>query len=448
MSNANEVTVVIVPFPAQSHLNQLLHFSLLLSTRSGLAVHFACSASHNRQAKLRLQGWPLSSLSSIHFHDLPLPPIPSPPPNPHSPTTFPTHLQPLFDATDLIRSPLSSLLLSLSTSSRRLVVVHDHLMSFAGLEAAAILNAESYKFYSPSAAFLCEAEQLRMQGTDLDELFSLEFRLFTERRRKHEFKSSGLIINTCREVERNFLEILATKEAYSGVPVFAVGPLNPAPRHNKTNITRNECLEWLDGHPPCSVVYVSFGTTSTISEEQVEQLAYGLLRSGHLFLWVLRDADRADIFTAESSSRLLPAGFEKAVEGVGKVVRGWVPQLDVLAHRATGGFVSHCGWNSCMEAMSCGVPVMAWPMHSDQPTNAMLLAEGLKVGLVVRGWDRRREVVAAERVEEVVRMVMEGEEGRWMREKARKISKAVRAAGEDGGSSKEALDVLVAHWRR
>ncbi|KAH0463392.1 hypothetical protein IEQ34_007974 [Dendrobium chrysotoxum] len=109
-------------------------------------------------------------------------------------------------------------------------------MSFAGLEAAAIPNVESYKFYSTSAAFLCEAEQLRMQGTDLDELFSPEFRLFTARRRKHEFKSSGLIINTCREVEKNFLEILATREAYSSELVSAVGPLNPVP----INITETE----------------------------------------------------------------------------------------------------------------------------------------------------------------------------------------------------------------
>ncbi|PKU73004.1 Cis-zeatin O-glucosyltransferase 1 [Dendrobium catenatum] len=94
------------------------------------------------------------------------------------------------------------------------------------------------------------------------------------------------------------------------------------------------------------------------------------------------------------------------------------------------------------------MPVMAWPMHSDQPTNVRLLAEGLKVGVVVRGWDHRREVVAAERVEEVVRMVMEGEEGRSMREKAREMGEAMRAAQKDGGSSKEAFDVLVAHWRR
>ncbi|PKU73003.1 cis-zeatin O-glucosyltransferase 1 [Dendrobium catenatum] len=440
MSNAGEVTVVIVPFPVQGHLNQLLHLSLLLSTRSGLAVHFASLASHNRQAKLRLQlqGWPLSSLSSVHFHDLPLPPIPSPPPNPHSPNSFPTHLQPLFDATDLLRSPLSSLLHSLSATTRRLVVVHDHLMSFAGLEAAAIPNAESYKFYGLSVAFLGEVEQLRMKGTDLDELFSPEFRLFTERRRKDEFQSSGLIINTCRLVERNYLKILARTEAYSCVPVFVIGPLNPLPRHDRPNTTRDECLEWLDRHPPCSVVYISFGST-IISDEQVEQLASGLLRSGHRFFWVL---------LYESSSRLLSAGFLKAVEGVGKVVRGWVPQLDILAHPATGGFMSHCGWNSCMEAVSCGVPVMAWPMHSDQPANARLLAEGLMVGLVVRGWDRRREVVAAERVEEVVRMVMEGEKGSWMRENARRISEALRATRNDGGSSKEALDLLVGHWRR
>ncbi|KAH0462985.1 hypothetical protein IEQ34_007567 [Dendrobium chrysotoxum] len=217
--------------------------------------------------------------------------------------------------------------------------------------------------------------------------------------------------------------MLALREDFLGKPIFAIRPFNPVPMHNNTYISREECLEWLDRHPPCFVV-------------------------GHLFLWVLRDADRADIFAFQSSSWQLSSWFEKAVEGVGKVVRGWVPQLEVLDHRAMGGFMSHCGWNSCMEAVSCGVPVMAWPMHSDQPANARLLAEGLKVGVVVREWDRRREVVAVERVEEVVRMVMEGEEGRRMREKAREMGKAVRAARKDGGSSKEALAVLVAHWRK
>ncbi|KAH0463236.1 hypothetical protein IEQ34_007818 [Dendrobium chrysotoxum] len=321
-------------------------------------------------------------------------------------------------------------------------------MSLDDFEATAIPNAVSYAFCGPSAAFLCELAQLMKQGTDLEELASPEFRRFIERRRYDVATSSGFIINTCRELESEFLDILALREDFLDKPIFAIGPLNPVPMHSNTDISHDECLEWLDGHPPCSVVYVSFGTMSTISDEQVEQLASGLHRSGHRFLWVLRDADLADIFSFESSSRRLPARFEKAVEGVGKVVRGWVPQLDVLAHRAIGGFMSHCGWNSCMEAVSYGVPVMAWPMHSDQPANARLLAEGLKVGVVVRGWDRRQEVVAAERVEEVVRMVMEGEEGRRMREKAREMGEAVRAARKDGGSSKEALDMLVAHWRR
>ncbi|XP_020677226.2 putative cis-zeatin O-glucosyltransferase, partial [Dendrobium catenatum] len=277
MLNADEVTVVIVPLPAHGHLNPLLHFSLLLSTRYGLTVHFASTASHNRQAKLRLQGWPLSSLSSIHFHDLPHPPIPSPPPNPQFPNSFPTHLQPLFDATDHLRSPLSSLLLSLSASSRRLIVIHDRHMSL-GFDAATIPNAESYAFCGTSAAFHFEAAQLMKQGTGLEELASPEFIKFIERRRRDGFTSSGFIINTCREVESEFLDILALREDFLGKPIFAIGPLNPVPIHNNADINRDECLEWLDGHPPCSVVYVSFGTTSTISDEQAEQLASGLRR--------------------------------------------------------------------------------------------------------------------------------------------------------------------------
>ncbi|XP_020594183.1 putative cis-zeatin O-glucosyltransferase, partial [Phalaenopsis equestris] len=145
--------------------------------------------------------------------------------DPNSLYSFPSHLQPLFDDSDLIRSPLSSLLLTLSASSRRLIVVHDHLMSFAGSEAASIPNAESYDFYSPSAAFLCEVELMMMQQTGLDELSSPDFMKFVERRCKDVVPSCGLIINTCREVEGEFLDFLSAREAYFGKPIFAVGPL-------------------------------------------------------------------------------------------------------------------------------------------------------------------------------------------------------------------------------
>ncbi|RZR83108.1 hypothetical protein BHM03_00009683 [Ensete ventricosum] len=168
---------------------------------------------------------------------------------------------------------------------------------------------------------------------------------------------------------------------------------------------------WLDKQAPESVVYVSFGTTTSMSDEQVKELANGLLRSGQRFVWVLRDADRADIFTEEDNGNpqrmKLPPELEQKAEGTGMVVRGWAPQLEILAHPSMGAFVSHCGWNSCMESLCMGVPMIAWPMHSDQPTNAALVTEHLKVGVTVREWTPHGdEVVGRADIEEAIKRVM------------------------------------------
>ncbi|XP_024922354.2 zeatin O-xylosyltransferase [Ziziphus jujuba] len=108
------------------------------------------------------------------------------------------------------------------------------------------------------------------------------------------------------------------------------------------------------------------------SNKKVKQLAVGLQLSGTKFIWVFRDADEGDAFE-EENRRLaqLPEGFEERVEEMGMVVREWAPQIEILEHKSTGGFMSHCGWNSCLESFSNGVPVAAW--HSDQPMNAILL---------------------------------------------------------------------------
>lgn len=107
---------------------------------------------------------------------------------------------------------------------------------------------------------------------------------------------------------------------------------------------------------------------------------------------MLRDADKGDIFE-------LPEEYEERIRGVGMVVSDWASQLEILAHPSTGGFVSHCGWNSCTEAITYGVPIMTWPMHSDQPRNAVLVTDTLRVGLVMKEWAQREEVVSSLTVE-------------------------------------------------
>nr|GMD06417.1 zeatin O-xylosyltransferase-like [Ipomoea batatas] len=141
---------------------------------------------------------------------------------------------------------------------------------------------------------------------------------------------------------------------------------------------------------------------TSMSDEEVRELAMGLELSKHRFLWVLRDADKGNIFSGKSRRIIeLPEGFEERVKGVGLVVRDWAPQPEILSHRATGGFMSHCGWNSCMESITLGVPMAAWPMHSDQPMNSFLVAKILKTGLIVREWAKRGEVVKSWAIENV-----------------------------------------------
>ncbi|KAK1284505.1 Cis-zeatin O-glucosyltransferase 1 [Acorus calamus] len=457
------VAVVVVPFPAQGHLNQLFHLSRLLSRRGRLSVHFVGTATHNRQVRLRVHGWD-PHRHPVRFHDLPTPPFTSPPPDPSTPNKFPAHLQPTFEASDALRAPFADLLRALSKTSPRVVVVHDALMSFAAREASLVPNAEAYAFHSVSA-FASLFFQYESRGADASALFPELPKLSTDGcftdtfmdliRRRHRMTDaasvSGRLLNTCRPMEGRFLDLLAWEPFARDKKLWAVGPLNPIKIGGPA---RHECLKWLDMQPPKSVMYVSFGTTSSLSEEQVREIAIGLERSEQRFLWVLREADRGDIFADQDKEGLrLPDEYERRVRGRGLVVLdGWAPQVEILRHESTGGFMSHCGWNSCVESLSMGVPIAAWPMHSDQPRNAMLVTEVLGVGVTVREWGRRGEVVGAKAVEEVVRRVMVYEEGREMRRKADEIGAAVRgvAADEEGGGcgGHAELDCFVAHITR
>ncbi|KAK1290204.1 Zeatin O-xylosyltransferase [Acorus calamus] len=454
------VAVVVLPLPAQGHLNQLLHLSRLLSHR-GLAVHFAGSAAHNRQARLRAHGWD-PSRQAIRFHDLPMPPFASPPPDPTSPNKFPVHLLPTFEASDALRAPFSDLLRAVALTSRRVVVVHDSLMSFAAREASLVPNAEAYAFHTVSA-FASLFFQYESRGADASALFPELPTLstdgcFTDRfkdfiRSRHGLTASdaGRLLNTCRPIEGRFIDLLAREPFARDKKLWAVGPLNQIEADVKGGPARHEILKWMDNKPPNSVMYVSFGTTSSLSDEQISEIAVGLERSQQRFVWVLREADRGDIFAERENgtrrARLPDEDYKRRVRARGLVIMdGWVPQVEILGHGSTGGFMSHCGWNSCMESLSMGVPMAAWPMHSDQPRNAMLVTEVLGVGVGVREWGRREEVVRAEAVEEAVRRLMGEEVGRGMRRRAEEIGAMVRGAASEGAHAE--LDSFVAHISR
>ncbi|KAL4385684.1 hypothetical protein GQ457_15G024270 [Hibiscus cannabinus] len=182
------------------------------------------------------------------------------------------------------------------------------------------------------------------------------------------------------------------------------------------------CVNWLNSKQTGSVVYVSFGSLVTLREDQMEELALGLKRSERNFLWVVR----------ETEQKKIPTNFMEETSEKGLVV-AWSPQLQVLAHEAVGCFMSHCGWNSTMEALSLGVPMVAVPQWTDQPTNAKFIADVWQVG--IRAEVDGKGIIRKEEIERCVREIMEGDRSEDIKRNATKWKKLAIEAADHGGSS-------------
>uniref|UniRef100_A0ACD5V2S3 Uncharacterized protein n=1 Tax=Avena sativa TaxID=4498 RepID=A0ACD5V2S3_AVESA len=466
VDSMESVAFVAVPFPAQGHLNQLMHLSLLVASR-GLSMHYAAPAAHVRQAQSRVHGWDPEALGAIQFHNLDVSTYESPSPDPTAASPFPSHLMPMWETfTAAARAPLAVLLESLSATHRRVVVVYDNMNAFAAVEAARLSNAEAFGMQciaiSYNLAWLDSGHKLLrdhdLQFLPIDacttkEFMEYVFRTAGEMQDGGSAPSSGLVMNTCRPLEGEFIDAIAEHPEFKHKKLFAVGPLNPLldASARTPGKARHECMEWLDKQPPASVLYVSFGTTTSLRVEQIAEMAMAIKGSKQRFIWVLRDADRADIFAesgGETPHKKLLSQFTTETQGTGLVITGWAPQLEILAHGATAAFMSHCGWNSTMESLSHGKPILAWPMHSDQPWDAEFLCKYLKVGLLVRPWEKHSEVVPAAAIQEVIEEAMISENGIALRNRAKVLGEAVRASVADGGSSSKGLDDFVAYITR
>lgn len=191
----------------------------------------------------------------------------------------------------------------------------------------------------------------------------------------------------------------------------------------------NRCLKWLETKPAKSVIYVSFGSMAEIPTKQVEEIAWGLKASCKHFLWVAKEPEKR-----------LPKDFLNSMGETGLVVP-WCDQLEVLANQAVGCFVTHCGWNSTLEGLSLGVPVVGVPQRADQPTNAKFLEEVWRVGL--RAKTNEEGVVTREALETNIREVMEGEQSGEIRRNAMKWRETAKKAVGVGGSSDKNINEFV-----
>ncbi|XP_010913987.1 hydroquinone glucosyltransferase [Elaeis guineensis] len=260
----------------------------------------------------------------------------------------------------------------------------------------------------------------------------------------------GILVNSFVEMEPVASKALMENEP-GRPPVYPVGPIIRS-GSNDSEEKCSECLEWLDRQPVGSVLFVSFGSGGTLSMEQLGEVAFGLEMSGTRFLWVVRcpsDKQAGGAFFGDSSAddplNYLPEGFLERTEGSGLVVRFWGPQVEVLNHGSTGGFLSHGGWNSTLESVVHGVPMIVWPLYAEQRMNAVMLSETVKVAM--RPEVGKDGVVRREEISRVVKELMDGEGGRASRDRMAELREAAAKALTEEGSSYKALAEVAGKWK-
>ncbi|KAJ3690590.1 hypothetical protein LUZ61_019754 [Rhynchospora tenuis] len=230
-----------------------------------------------------------------------------------------------------------------------------------------------------------------------------------------------------------------TIEKKIGRKAWHVGPLSLVnlPSPSQTNY-HERIMTWLDSKQLKSVLYICFGNLSHPTKIQLEEIAHGLENANHHFIWVMRateeDVQEKQILTEQEK---------------GLVIKGWAPQAEILTHSSIGGFMTHCGWNSVLESITGGVPMLTWPMFAEQFYNEKLVVDvlGIEVKVGVQEWGRReeeKEVISRYMVERGVRRVMdEREEKKRLGERVNSMKEKARRAVENGGSSCVEMERLM-----
>ncbi|XVE59047.1 hypothetical protein DITRI_Ditri05aG0013500 [Diplodiscus trichospermus] len=245
-------------------------------------------------------------------------------------------------------------------------------------------------------------------------------------------KADFVLCNTVQELELSTISALHAK-----LPFYAVGPIFPS-GFTKSNVatslwSESDCTEWLDKKPHGSVLYVSFGSYAHVKKTDLIEIANGLLLSKVKFLWVLRP----DIVSSDDADPL-PVGFKQEAGDCGMIIP-WCCQNAVLAHPAIGGFLTHCGWNSILESTWCKVPLLCYPLLTDQFTNRKLVVDDWKTGINLSN----KKIITKEEVSDNINHLMSGKSGDQYRVKVKEVKETLERALTTSGSSKKNMDQFI-----
>ncbi|GER27899.1 UDP-Glycosyltransferase superfamily protein [Striga asiatica] len=445
----NKAHCLIIPYPTQGHVNPMLQFANRL-THKGIRVTIALTKFLLTKSTNGPSFGPISAREISDGFDS----------GGRAEAKSSEEYQARFECVG--RETLTGLLLDLAGTGRPVdCVVYDSFIPWAvdvakglGLFGAAFftqsctVDAIYYLVYKGELKLPVDGEAVVAAAPGLPEMRSEDlpsfvydygsypgtFRLLLNQFRGLE-KAEWIFINTFDQLEKEVLEWMS--RFWRGK---AIGPTIPSTyldkqldndKHHNLNILGPPSItsiDWLNRQHPKSVVYVSFGSLAELTPQQTEELAWALAACGKHFLWVVRSSEQP----------MLPPNFtHDDVSGKGLVVP-WAPQVEVLAHPATGCFVTHCGWNSTLEGLCSGVPMVAMPQWTDQSTNAKLVTDVWALGMRARkdefGIVKKGEIVSC------VRRVMEGDEGRVIRSNAGRWREVAREAMGRGGSSDRNID--------
>ncbi|KAI9185073.1 hypothetical protein LWI28_003895 [Acer negundo] len=448
--------IALLPSSGMGHLTPFLRLAALLTANnlkitiitpyptlslaeSQVLFHFFSTFPQIRQEKLHLL--PLDKFSGNSKED-----------------PFYCHIEVIRQSSHLLSSLLSSL------SPPLAALITDMSLTASVVPITKALNIPNYIFFTSSAQMLTlfisfhTKANANLNEMDAFQIPTLEpipkswipppllrdidnlLKTYITENGKEMTKSDGILVNTLESIEQESLAALNGGKVILGLPsVTAIGLLPPC-------FNNCESLAWLDTQPIGSVLYVSFGSRTTMSREQLKELGDGLMRSGYRFLWVVKDkrVDREDDKDLED---VIGNELTESVKERGLVVKYWLNQENILSHPAVGGFLSHCGWNSLTEAMWLGVRVLAWPQHGDQKINASLV-ESIGLGIWESSWGWGGEdIVKGQQIAEKISELMGNE---LLRMKAVSVREKARAGMELGETSvkMKALAKLIETWKK
>ncbi|KAL3653575.1 hypothetical protein CASFOL_003256 [Castilleja foliolosa] len=446
----------IVLYASPEHLNSMLLLAKFIGKHHPTTpVTILCSADESAAV----------SVSTVTYHRLPT----GPPPQ--IPTINPVEL--LFEIPRLNNPNLHKALQQISRRSSIRALVIDFFCNSA-FEVSTALNIPTY-FYSSSGAFgLC----VFLHFPTLDEtiypkdignlndfikvpgcpsIYSSDFpngMFFRQTNIYKHFlstsknmrKSAGVVVHSFDALEFRAKEAFVKGSCVPGgptPPVYLVGPLVGEINAENGDV-KHECLKWLDSQPSKSVIFLCFGRRGLFSPEQLGEMAAGLENSGHRFLWSVRGIQSKQTANDDLDlDALLPEGFLERTKNRGFVIKSWAPQEEVLSHDSVAGFVTHCGWSSVLEAVSYGVPMIAWPIYAEQRMNRVFMVEEMKVALPLEQDAAANGFVKAVELEKRVRELMDSKMGRAVRNRVEEMKKAAELAVRENGSSLIALAKFV-----